>query len=149
MLLVLVSDGFQSLPWLPTINLGPSGADSRVGGFVYILQNVGLSSELSYEAGSFSCCVLYSYRSFQSEVLMPPPPPPAAGTLCCCAVCLTSQLFLPVYLHVNVGPSGPPAAALPRVLSACLPISVPPTGLGECFFFNSLVVGLPYSSIFC
>ena len=25
----------------------------------------------------------------------------------------------------------------------------PPTGLDECFFFNSLVVGLPYSSIFC
>ena len=30
-----------------------------------------------------------------------------------------------------------------------LPISAPPTGLDECFFFNSLVVGLPYSSIFC
>ena len=25
----------------------------------------------------------------------------------------------------------------------------PPTGLDECFFFNSLVVGFPYSSIFC
>ena len=30
-----------------------------------------------------------------------------------------------------------------------LPVSAPPTGLGECFFFISLVVGLPYSSIFC
>ena len=30
-----------------------------------------------------------------------------------------------------------------------LPVSAPPTGLGECFFFNSLLVGLPYSSIFC
>ena len=29
--------GFQSLPLLPTNKLGPSGADSRVGGFVYIL----------------------------------------------------------------------------------------------------------------
>ena len=29
-----------------------------------------------------------------------------------------------------------------------LPISAPPTSLNECFFFNSLVVGLPYSSIF-
>ena len=29
-----------------------------------------------------------------------------------------------------------------------LPISAPPTGLGECFLI-SLVVGLPYSSIFC
>ena len=30
-----------------------------------------------------------------------------------------------------------------------LPISTPPTSLGECFFFNSLVVRLPYSSTFC
>ena len=29
-----------------------------------------------------------------------------------------------------------------------LPVSAPPTSLGECFFFNSLVVRLPYSSIF-
>ena len=44
---------------------------------------------------------------------------------------------------------GLPAIALPRVLSAQLPIYAPPTGLDECFFFNSLAVGLPYSSIFC
>ena len=43
---------------------------------------------------------------------------------------------------------GPPAAALLCVLSARLPVSAPPTGLVECFFFNSLVVGLPYSLIF-
>ena len=30
-----------------------------------------------------------------------------------------------------------------------LPISAPPTSLDECFFFISLVVGLPYSWIFC
>ena len=29
-----------------------------------------------------------------------------------------------------------------------LPISTPPTCVDECFFFNSLVVGLPYSLIF-
>ena len=28
-------------------------------------------------------------------------------------------------------------------------MSTLPTGLDECFFFNSLVVRLPYSSIFC
>ena len=66
-----------------------------------------------------------------------------------CVVCLAPQLFLLVYLHANVRPPSPPAAALPRVLSTWLPISAPPTGLDECFFFNSLVVGLPYSSIFC
>ena len=30
-----------------------------------------------------------------------------------------------------------------------LPISAPPTGLDECFFFSSLAVTCPYSSIFC
>ena len=35
-------------------------------------------------------------------------------------------------------------SSLPR-----LPLSTLPTGLDECFFFISLVVGLPYSSIFC
>ena len=31
------SVGFQSLLPLPTSKLGPSGADSQVGGFVYVL----------------------------------------------------------------------------------------------------------------
>ena len=29
-----------------------------------------------------------------------------------------------------------------------LPVSTPPTGLDEYFFFNSLIIGLPYSLIF-
>ena len=33
----LALTGFQSLPLPPTSKLGPSGADSRVGGFVYVL----------------------------------------------------------------------------------------------------------------
>ena len=32
-----LSAGFQSLPVLLTIKLGPSSADSHVGGFVYVL----------------------------------------------------------------------------------------------------------------
>ena len=44
---------------------------------------------------------------------------------------------------------GLPAAALPQVFSTQLPVSTPLTGLDECFFFISLVVGLPYSLIFC
>ena len=55
MLLVQLSAGFQSLPLLPTSKLGPSGADSQMGGFVYVLVPYGLSSELSCAAGSFSC----------------------------------------------------------------------------------------------
>ena len=30
-----------------------------------------------------------------------------------------------------------------------MPVFTSPTSLDECFFFNSLVVGLLYSSIFC
>ena len=73
---------------------------------------------------------------------------PCTGALGC-VVCLAPQLFLLADLRVNVELPSPPAAALPRVLSAWLPISALPTGVYECFFFNSLVVGLPYSPIFC
>ena len=62
--------------------------------------------------------------------------------------CLAPQLFLPVYLYMNVGPPVLQPPPHLRVLCTQLPISAPPAGLGECFFFNSLVVGLPYSSIF-
>ena len=113
---------------------------------------MGLSNELSCEAGvSPAASTPTGVFSQRFEALFP-----CAGALGF-EVCLAAQLFLPVYLHVNVGlPSPPvatspglPAAALPRVLSAPLPVSAPPTGLGECFFFISLVVRLPYSSVFC
>ena len=78
-------------------------------------------------------------------------------------VCFAPLQFLLVYPCVDVGLQGllaaawpapipqpttslgPPAPTLLRVLSTQLPISVPPSGLDECFFFISLVVGLPYS----
>ena len=85
-----------------------------------------------------------------------------------CAVCFALPLFLPVYLRecgaagfascctARPAPQsatllGPPVAALPRVLAAMprMPTSTPPTGVAECFFFISLIVGLPYSSILC
>ena len=90
---------------------------------------------------------------------------PRAGVLGC-EVCFAPPPFLLVYLCANVGLRGLLAAALPapfhspppcwvRQLPPCresslprLPISAPPTSLDECFFI-SLVVGLPYSSIFC
>ena len=37
MVLVPLSASFQSVPLLPTIKLGPSGAASQLGGFVYVL----------------------------------------------------------------------------------------------------------------
>ena len=88
---------------------------------------------------------------------------PLAGTLGC-VVCLAPWLFLLVYLHRNVRPPSPQSATSQGPLAThCLArhlccrkcslpqlsISAPPTGLDECFFFNSLVVGLPYGSIFC
>ena len=89
---------------------------------------------------------VFSVRGFEALF-------PCSGTLGC-VVCLAPQLFLPAYPQVNVGlPSpqdgspSPLAAALPWVLSTGLPISAPPTGLDQCFFFNSLVVRLPYSLV--
>ena len=90
---------------------------------------------------------------------------PRAGALGC-TICLAPQPFLPVYLQVNVGPQGLPATTLWGLLAAAWPAPLhnppprrvrqpppryksSPTGLGEYFFFISLVVGLPYSSIFC
>ena len=73
---------------------------------------------------------------------------PRAGTLDC-VVCLAPHLFLSVYLHSNVGLPGPQAAAMSGVLSAQLRVSTTPTNLDDCFFFNSLVIGLPYSLSVC
>ena len=83
---------------------------------------------------------------------------PHTGTLDC-MVCLAPQLPLLVHVHVNVGRSCSTSCCLTcpvlQPLPCCesslpqLPISAPPTSLDECFFFNSLVVRLPYSSDFC
>ena len=124
---------------------------------------MGLSNELSSEAGSFSTAASTATGVFsqRSEALFP-----QAGALGC-AVCFAPPPFLPVYLCTNVGLWGLLAAAWPALFHnpppcwvrqppPChessqprLPVSTPPTSLDECFFFISLVVGLPYSSIFC
>ena len=71
----------------------------------------------------------FSVRGFEALL-------PHTGTLGC-SVCLAPQLFLLVYPHVSMGSPGPPVTTLQWVLSAWLPVSTPPTGLDECFFFNS------------
>ena len=100
---------------------------------------------------------------------------PRTGALGCMA-CFTPPPFLPVYICANVGPQGLPATTLWGLLAATWPsplhnlpprwdLQLPPccesslprlpvfapltSGLDECFFFISLVVRLPYSSIFC
>ena len=95
------------------------------------------SNGLSCETGSFSQCH-NPHRFLQPEVLRLYFP--CAGTLGC-VICLTPQLFLLVYLHTTVGPPSPPAAALPHILPAPAAPLLPSS-----FFFNSLVVRLPYSS---
>ena len=115
---------------------------------------MGLSNELSCEVGSFfhhhNPHRFFSVRGFEALF-------PHAGTLGC-VVCLAPQLFLSVYLHTNMGLPGLPATISPALvlqpLPCCesspprLPISALPTGMDECFFFNSLVVRLSYSLIF-
>ena len=49
--LALLLAGFQLLPLLPTSKLGPSGADSWVGGFVYILGPFVLSNDSPMRLG--------------------------------------------------------------------------------------------------
>ena len=74
-----------------------------------------LSNELSCEAGSIFH-FLDPHRSFQSEALrlhFPAVEPWLHG--------LTPWLFLPVYLHANVGPLSLPAASSPDPLATTLP----------------------------
>ena len=115
-----------------------------MGGFVCILGPCGFLQQTLLWGWEFfplpQATQVFSLRGFEALF-------PQAVTLGC-LVYLTPQLFFLVYLHTNVGPSCPPVAGLPWILSIQLPVSAPPTGLDECFFFNSLVVGLPYSSIF-
>ena len=100
---------FQSLPPLPTVKLGPSGAGSRVGGLVHALG----------PCGSLQRPLLWGWES----LLLPPQPPRAFSirglwlyfpglepwvkqSASLPAVCL-------VYLCVNVGPRGLLVVRLP------------------------------------
>ena len=128
MLLARLLASFQSLPALPTMKLGPSGADSRMGAFVYILG----------PRASLHQTLLCGW------VFLPPPQPPqistargfqaffsCAGTLGC-RVGLAPPLLLPVYPHTNVGVPATPSLTqssthhlamqplLPCILAACL-----------------------------
>ena len=84
------------------------------------------------------------------EALFPWLEPWFAGSVTwstCCCLAGQLQLCPPCSTICHL------AGSASRHLAACplapLPVSATPTGLDECFFFNSLVVGLPYSSIFC
>ena len=83
---------------------------------------VGLSNQLSCEAGSLSHCRSTPTRVFNQRFEASLPSVGALG----CAVCLAPQLLLLVYLDVNVGPPSLPATTLLQVLFAQLPVSALP-----------------------
>ena len=137
------STGFQSLSLLPTNKLGPSGADSQMGGFVYVL-GVGLSNELACEAGSFSRCHS-PHRFLQPEALRLPFPVLKPW--------IARSHWLPSrssQLSARKCGATPVLQCPPCFESSLLrlPVSAPLCSLDECFFCNSLVVRLPYSLIF-
>ena len=112
---------------------------------------VGLSNELSCKAGTLFCCC-NTYRFLQPEVLKLyfPAQDPWVSCLSC------SQVVPPGLSAHECGITQSTSCCLtwPGLSSCCgsslplLPVSAPPTSLDECFFFNSLVVGLLYSLIF-
>ena len=151
-------------PSLPTIKVGPSGADSQVGRWSYArsrpLWVSPINSTVRLGASPAAASTPTGVFTQRFEALFP-----RTGVLGC-VVCFAPPPFLPVYLCMNVSSWGLLAAVWPapfhnpppcwvRQPPPCresslpqLPVSAPPTGMDECFFFTSLVVGLPYSSIF-
>ena len=102
-----LSAGFQSLPPLPTSKVGPSGADSPLGGLVHVLGPCGSLQPVRLGVSSAAASAPTGFYSQRFEALFP-----RAGTLGC-AVFFAPQLLLPVYPHVNVGTPAPPAATSP------------------------------------
>ena len=152
MVLALLSAGFQSLPPLPTSKVGPSGADSRVGGLVHALGSCGspMNSPVRLGVSPAAASTPTGVCSQRLEALFP-----GAGALGCGSVtqstscCLASQLQLcppRSTICLLLGSTSHCLATSPLCLAARLRSSY---RLGEFFFFISLVVELPYSSIFC
>ena len=114
---------------------------------------MGLSNELSCEAGSFSCCH-NPHRFLQSEVLRLyfPALEPCVVRSVSLPSC-SSQFFHTQMWNCLLHQLPPcPVLQLPPCCESSppqLPVSGPPTGLDECFFFNSLVVRFPCNTIFC
>ena len=123
---------------------------------------MGLSNEISCEAGDFSHC--HNPRRFsQLEVLRFYFPVLESWVAPSVLLPNGSSQFIRMQMcdhplpQLPPGPVHQPPPYSPQFCSCCLamsplcpwiPISTPPTGLGEYLFFNSVVVRLPHSSIF-
>ena len=106
---------FSHFPHFPQADCALSGSDSQVGRLVYVLGPCGSPMNSPVRLGfSPSASTPTGVFSQRFEALFR-----RAGALGC-AVCLTPQLFLPVYMHTNVA-LGPPAATLPIPVTSSLP----------------------------
>ena len=114
-----LSPHFQSLPTLPTCELGSSGAYS-LGGWACVCSRtpwappVDSPVRLGVSPTTAPPTAFYSQRFLRLYF-------PCTGTLGC-VVCLSLQFFLLVYLHVIVGPPGLPASSStssPSLYASC------------------------------
>ena len=143
MALAPLSDGYQSLPLLPTIKLGSSGTASWVGGFVYILAPCGsLQGTLLWgweflpllpqppQVFSISGLKLY-FPELEPWVTRSAWLPHCSSPLsvCECGAAGSASWSLACPVPQSTTSLGPPAPALWWVLSTRLPVSAPPTHL--------------------
>ena len=145
---------FCHFPPFPQADCALSGADSQVGGLVYILGSRGplqwtllwdweflplplpppVFTDRGFEALIFPCWSPGLWGLSRSLVV------PPGLSACKCGISwsiTTTSPSLVSQLPPCYAPSPP-----------WLPVSAPPTSVDDCFFFNSLVVGFPYSLIF-
>ena len=119
MLLPWLIPAFSYFPQLPTSWMCPFRCWFPVAGFVYILGPCGplqwtLLWNWEWEFLPLpQASQIFTVRGFEAL-------PSCAGTLGC-MVCDTPQLFLPAYLHTNVGYPGLPATTLSCVLTKLAP----------------------------
>ena len=140
---------FSHFPCYPQANWALLVLIPKWVGLCMFQDPVGLSNELSCETGSFSCHRLV----FQSEFsgLSSPSLEPWVVRSVSLPSYSSQFICLQMWDHLVRQPL---PHLVHHLLPCCesplpqLPISTPPTGLDECFFFNSLVVGLPYHLIF-
>ena len=134
-----LSAAFQSLPLLPTIKLGPSGAGSRVGGLVHALGPPWVSpttSPVRLGVSPAAASIPMGVFTQRFEALFP-----HAGALGY-AVCFAPPPFVQVYLCANWGPGMLPAA-LPAPFSATLSPALSVYLSGNVGPLGLLVVRLP------
>ena len=114
---------------------------------------MGLSNKLSCEAGNFShCCNPPRFlppEVLRLYILMMDPWIGWSDLLSICSSWFIHMQIWDLLVHQPLPYQPVPSpATLPESSPPWLPVSAPPTGLDECFFFNSLVVGLAYNLIF-